>query len=94
MFGGEEILENVITLCSECHRTAPDNPHKFIKYLDYGMDAKTYNSLRMAKYTLQYLLENHYTDIGQARFIAKYEDAFRWGYNKVIESLNKSHHPE
>ena len=39
--GGEDNIKNMITLCSTCHKYAPDNSEKFQEYLDSEMDGLT-----------------------------------------------------
>lgn len=36
VFGGMATLENLITLCSECHRLAPNDPDNFLDYQRSG----------------------------------------------------------
>ena len=37
-FGGEDELENTITLCSSCHKYAPNKEEEFKEYLAFEMD--------------------------------------------------------
>ena len=39
--GGEDNIKNMITLCSTCHKYAPDNSEKFQEYLDSELDGLT-----------------------------------------------------
>jgi predicted HNH restriction endonuclease len=36
-FGGKDELDNLITLCSDCHKFAPNNPDEFKVYLQEEM---------------------------------------------------------
>ncbi len=52
VFGGEDILDNLITLCSICHNYAPDSEKFFIKYLNEKIDGKILDTFRISTYSI------------------------------------------
>jgi len=47
--GGDEDLQNLITLCSICHHFAPDDENKFKKYLAEKIDGTILNTFRSSQ---------------------------------------------
>ena len=52
VFGGLDILDNLVTLCSICHNYAPDSEKLFLKYLDEKIDGTILNTFRYSQYSI------------------------------------------
>ena len=52
IFDGENKTENLITLCSICHKYAPDNEKDFKKYLSEKIDYKILETFRKSNFSI------------------------------------------
>jgi len=50
--GGKEDILNLITLCSICHKHAPDNKKEFLEFISEKIDGKILNSFRKSDYSI------------------------------------------
>lgn len=62
--GGQDVLENMITLCSFCHRNAPETPEKFKEYIKIG-GVKIPHLIGIA------MLNNSFTNFGEKFKVVK-----------------------
>ncbi len=52
IFEGEDISDNLVILCSICHRYAPDSKDSFLNYLSEKIDGKILNTFRKSIYSI------------------------------------------
>ena len=50
--GGIDEIENLITLCSICHKHAPDKEDEFKEYLQEKIDGNLLNTFRKSDYSI------------------------------------------
>jgi len=50
--GGKDMIENLVTLCSICHKHAPDKGIEFKKYLKEKIDWKILDTFRKSDYSI------------------------------------------
>jgi hypothetical protein len=51
-FEGKDKIENLITLCSICHKYAPDNEIEFKKYIQKKINGKILDTFRKSNYSI------------------------------------------
>jgi hypothetical protein len=52
ILGGTDSIENLITLCSICHKYSPDSESQFLKYLSEKVDGRILNTFRKSLYSI------------------------------------------